>query len=217
LHTAIKKFPSFSLPLIKFLVASLPWFLLKQDEYGRTPLHIACDFPYVIRRRDVISVLLNRVRSCAFIEDHDGNTPSQLLRRTARLNSVDGSLEMHVLAKQEKYPHTTHTFNLWFRAYPDHLKSPDDFGMLPFHYACLNPSLPVDILMLFVQSNPECVETDDIQRKLPHDIHDYVRRKYNIPDECYESYDDEEEGDDTSDDVEEVNDETSKDIDGDDD
>ncbi len=46
----------------------------------------------------------------------------------------------------------TAVFNLYL---PESIQTPDNYGMLPFHHACLNEALSLEVLMLFVSLLPE--------------------------------------------------------------
>jgi hypothetical protein len=39
--------------------------------------------------------------------------------------------------------------------FPISIATPNKYGMLPFHCACLNPNSAIEILMLFISMSPE--------------------------------------------------------------
>jgi hypothetical protein len=46
---------------------------------------------------------------------------------------------------------------LFVDMFPNSFLTPNKYGMLPFHCACLNPKSSVEILMLFISLSPEVI------------------------------------------------------------
>jgi hypothetical protein len=45
-----------------------------------------------------------------------------------------------------------------FNAYPESIQTPDKYGMLFFHHACLNQPTSLEVLMLLIHLYPEAVK-----------------------------------------------------------
>jgi ankyrin repeat protein len=151
----------FSVHLIKLLLSSFPESSSIQDDNGMTPLHHACstaiDRPEYM---DIVMILLNENHDCAIVKDDRGRTPLHLLTEAAsRTDDENGMIPLHHYAA---YYSPSQGFTLNFltfllRAYPEGASLPDTHGLLPFHHACLNRTISIDILMIFIRFYPECV------------------------------------------------------------
>ncbi len=62
----------------------------------------------------------------------------------------------HLAASSDCF--TKKSLLLFFNSYPEGIRAPDINGMLPFHHACLNQAIPLEVLMLFVSLYPEAVK-----------------------------------------------------------
>jgi hypothetical protein len=52
---------------------------------------------------------------------------------------------------------TEKSLQLMIDAYPEHITSVERRGRLPFHYACLNETLSLEVMMLFIKLFPESI------------------------------------------------------------
>ena len=151
LHDAVVG--KFSIHLIQLLLVAFPESGMVQDKNGMTPLHHAC----TNNSRDVVIALLNANPESSTVTDCHGRTPSQLLKDafpTARDDSCKHILH-HQAARCGGLATTSLTF--WLDFDPGCIEITDIHGMLPFHYACLNKDSSLEVLMMFVQFNPESI------------------------------------------------------------
>lgn len=136
LHKAI--YNGFSINLVNLLVKFLPKELLKRDTDGMLPLHHACQSKCPCYH-DYVETLLN--------------TNKKFLRRQISTKDNSQRLPLHRLAMNSN----TVPKNLVRRivdVYPESVSSRDKYGMIPFHYACLNPSTTVELLLYFLLHSP---------------------------------------------------------------
>jgi len=151
LHDAVIR--DFSVHLIQLLLEAFPESGMVQDENGMTPLHHAC----TNNSMDVVIALLNANPESSTVTDSHGRTPSQLLK-DAFLTTRDESgrhILHHQAARCGGLAATSLTF--WLDVYSEGIEITDIYGMLPFHYACLNEDSSLEVLMMFVQFNPESI------------------------------------------------------------
>ncbi len=99
-------------------------------------------------------VLLDENKDSLQIEDNLGRTPLKLLSNTASIPDEKGMLPLHHLAA------SSHTFTeksllLLVNAYPGSIGTADMYDMLPFHHACLNNTLTLEVLMILLRFYPE--------------------------------------------------------------
>jgi len=141
---------------LRFILQAFPEGCMKQDKNGMIPLHHACanrspNF------HQYITALLD-VHSGEFVEpdffdkqfsvqDNQGRTPFQLL-------PANDLLLLHDLAANSTYLQEK-PVRLLVNMFPKAITTPNKFGMLPFHCACLNPETSIEILMLFLSFSPE--------------------------------------------------------------
>jgi len=83
------------------------------------------------------------------VQDNEGRTPFQLLPSNA-------SFLLHHLAANSMHL-SERVVRLFVDMFPNSLITPNKYGMLPFHCACLNPKSSVEILMLFISLSPEVI------------------------------------------------------------
>jgi ankyrin repeat protein len=128
----------FSIHLVNLLLEFLPEERLKKDTYGMLPLHHACQSssPYY---HDYIETLLNTDKKCLLtqISTKDYSQRLPLHRLSTNSNAVPKSLLQQMVD-----------------FYPESVTSRDKYGMIPFHYASLNPSTTVELLMYFILYSP---------------------------------------------------------------
>lgn len=148
----------FSVHLIKLLLSSFPMSYRIRDDQGMTPLHHACASSSE-DVMDIVMVLLNEDPDISTVKDYRGRTPSQLLTESASRTDGYGKIPLHHYAAHcsSSKGFTLNFLTFLISAYPEGISLPDDRGMVPFHYACLNQALSLDILMVFVKCYPECV------------------------------------------------------------
>jgi hypothetical protein len=120
---------------------------------------------------DIISLLLEANPGSYQVKDHMGRTPSTLLslEQTTGTTTTNGMYLLHRQAANNAHHSTTttstsssnsssiHLLRFLVHTYPDSIQQPDHHGMLPFHYACLNPTVSLDSLMLLLTSYPDCI------------------------------------------------------------
>jgi ankyrin repeat protein len=154
LHMAIKG--GLSTHLIKLLVQAFPESCTTKDNDGMVPLHYACTGSSSNFLENAI-VLLDAHKDSLQIEDNRGRTPLKLLSNRAKMPDEKGKLPLHRLVASS---HTlTEQFLLFLvNAYPDSIRTADKYGMLPFHHACLNQELAVEVLMILLSLYPEAVK-----------------------------------------------------------
>lgn len=156
LHNAIAS--AFSVHLVKLLLESFPESSMIKDEDGKTPLHHACASENV-NSMDVVMVLANaNTEEIYKATDNHGRTPSNLLQPVASLRDPTGRVPLHRQAAFSKF-FTVRSLILLFSAYPESIAEPDNLKMLPFHHACLNSALPLDVLMHFLKLYPESIKS----------------------------------------------------------
>jgi ankyrin repeat protein len=131
---------------------------LKQDNKGMIPLHHACAI---------------RSPSCheyihAFLDIHGGETSfPHSLDKQFRVQDNQGRTPFHVLPDNgllllhELVATSLHlsetAVRLLVDMMPNSIITPNKYGMLPFHCACLNPAISVEILMLFICFSPDVI------------------------------------------------------------
>ncbi len=101
-------------------------------------------------------VLLDAHKDSLQIEDNHGRTPLKLLSNTAKTPDEKGMLLLHhAVARSGAL--TEHSLLILVNAYPKSIRTADIYGMLPFHHACLNQALSVEVLMILLSFYPEAV------------------------------------------------------------
>jgi ankyrin repeat protein len=107
---------------------------------------------------DIILLLLKANPASATIHDYNGRraTPPVHFSNFASEKDIRGMMLLHreVSCPQGSDPNTLHFL---VQANPASVTSPDNFGMLPFHHACLNKASSLETLMFLLQQYPECV------------------------------------------------------------
>jgi hypothetical protein len=118
------------------------------------PLHHACASS-ATKHLEAALNLLDADGDSLHIKDKKGRT--QILQHTASSQDESKMFPLHFLATSfdslsEK------PLLLLLNAYPESIRTPDRYGMLPFHHACLNQALSLEVLMLLVSLYPEAVK-----------------------------------------------------------
>jgi ankyrin repeat protein len=143
--------------LLKLLVNSFPQLCLKQDDHGMTPLHYACSsdspnfFCYVM-----IFLEANEDWFQVKIQDEMGRTPMNLLSLKASCEDENKMLPLHHLMASSVSV-SEKGLQLLICAYPESIYKTDKYGMVPFHYACQNQAVSLEVLMLLIQLFPEAL------------------------------------------------------------
>jgi ankyrin repeat protein len=83
------------------------------------------------------------------VQDNQGRTPFQLL--PANDSFLLNQLAANSLHLSEK------AVRLLVDMFPNSITTPNQYGMLPFHCACLNPNSTIEILMLFISMSPDVI------------------------------------------------------------
>jgi ankyrin repeat protein len=155
LHKTITN--KFSPHLLKLLVNSFPQLCLKRDDHGMTPLHYACSsnsptfFSYVM-----VFLEANADWFKMNIQDDMGRTPMNLLSLKASCEDENKMLPLHHLMASSVSV-SEKGLRLLICAYPESIFKTDKYGMVPFHYACQNQALSLEVLMLLIQLFPEAL------------------------------------------------------------
>ncbi len=153
LHDAVKS--RLSTHLIKLLVQAFPESCTTKDNDGMVPLHYACTGRSSNFLEHVI-VLLDAHKDSLQIKDSHGRTPLELLSNTASIPDEKGMLSLHHLTASS-HTLTEQSLLLLVNAYPGSIGTADMYGMLPFHHACLNQVLSIEVLMILLSFYPEAV------------------------------------------------------------
>jgi ankyrin repeat protein len=83
------------------------------------------------------------------VQDNQGRTPFQLL-------PANDSFLLHQLAANSLHL-SEKAVRLLVDMFPNSITTPNQYGMLPFHCACLNPNSTIEILMLFISMSPDVI------------------------------------------------------------
>lgn len=155
LHKAVTG--GFSINVIRLLLEAFPESCTVKDENGMIPLHHTC----VMNTEESVEIallLLDCNADCSTITDDDGRTPSPSLymKQAVSQRDKDGMLPLHHKAAKGL---TTNSLKFLFRAYPEGISFPNNYDMLPFHFACLNTTSSLDVLMMFVKLYPESLSS----------------------------------------------------------
>jgi ankyrin repeat protein len=154
LHAAV--IGGFSTSLVKLLLQAFPESCMQKDNDGKVPLHHACA-SRATNFFEVVMALLHADEGSKNIVDNQGRTPMQVLKCTASHQDENKMLLLHHLAASSDCL-TEESVLFLVNANPDSIRTPDKYDMLPFHHACLNRALSLDVLMLFVSLYPEGVK-----------------------------------------------------------
>jgi ankyrin repeat protein len=144
LHEAV--ISGFSFHLIKLLLQAFPESCVTQDASGMTPLHYACSKSAEFISINVVMLLFDTNPVCCAIINNNGKTAFELLSERASREDQNGMLLLHHIAASSKI-FTVRSLFFLLKVY----------RMLPFHHACFNKSSSLDILMSFIQLQPESI------------------------------------------------------------
>jgi ankyrin repeat protein len=94
------------------------------------------------------------------IADNYGRTPSALLKTSglAELEDECWRVMLHHICIQDEC--SNDILKLVLTAFPEAITMPDKFGLNPFHYACLNKSLFIEVLKDIILFCPEIIITN---------------------------------------------------------
>jgi ankyrin repeat protein len=154
LHNAVKS--GLSMHLIKLLVQAFPESCTTIDNDGMVPLHYACTGSSSFFLENVI-VLLDAHKDSLHIKDNHGRTPLKLLSNTSSIPDKKGMRPLHYAVARSQTL-TEQSLLVLVNAYPGSIGTADMYGMLPFHHACLNQALAVEVLMILLSFYPEAVK-----------------------------------------------------------
>jgi ankyrin repeat protein len=154
LHEAV--ISGFSFHLIKLLLQAFPESCVTQDASGMTPLHYACSKSAEFISINVVMLLFDTNPVCCAIINNNGKTAFELLSERASREDQNGMLLLHHIAASSKI-FTVRSLFFLLKVYPESLTVADSNRMLPFHHACFNKSSSLDILMSFIQLQPESI------------------------------------------------------------
>lgn len=145
--------------VVKLLLKAFPERCKRRDNNRMVPLHYACasSAPHFL---EYVMALIddNHTESFSF-QDDQGRTPLQILKCKASTPDEKKRLPLHYLAARTNGL-SEKSLKLMVDAYPESISSADKFGVLPFHYACMNQDSSLEVLMLFINFSPElCVPT----------------------------------------------------------
>jgi len=143
---------------LKLFLLAFPESCLKQDNKGMIPLHHACASRLPNRHEYIHAFLDIHGGETSFphsfdkqfrVQDNRGRTPFQVL-------PDNGLFLLHELVATSLHLSET-AVRLLVDMMPNSIITPNKCGMLPFHYACLNPAISVEILMLFISFSPDAL------------------------------------------------------------
>jgi ankyrin repeat protein len=135
---------------IKWLLYSFPGGgRMKRDINGMIPLHLACSKRTPSYHEYITALLERRQDEQLSIQDNQGRTPFQLL-------PVNDLFLLHRLVANSKGL-SERAVRLFVDMFPNSITTPNKYGMLPFHCACLNRRSKIEILMLFISMSPEVI------------------------------------------------------------
>jgi ankyrin repeat protein len=137
-----------------------------------TPLHLACASQTPNFHENMTALLDFFVESMhpdfyekqLSVQDDQGRSPFQLL-------PANDSFLLHQLSANSLHL-SEKAVRLLVDMFPNSITTPNKYGMLPFHCACLNPKSTIEMLMLFFSMSPEVV--------VPIQPSPYVLMKENI-------------------------------------
>jgi ankyrin repeat protein len=135
--------------LFKLFLQAFPEACLQRDRYGMLPLHHACAsrapnfHEYVTELLDIKCYQDKQL--CA--KDKQGRTSFQLL------HANDLFLVHHLAANSIHL--SERVVRLLVDTFPKCITTPNKYGMLPFHCACLNAAISIEILMVFISLSPQ--------------------------------------------------------------
>jgi ankyrin repeat protein len=143
---------------LKLFLLAFPESCLKQDNKGMIPLHHACASRLPNRHEYIHAFLDIHGGETSFphsfdkqfrVQDNRGRTPFQVL-------PDNGLFLLHELVATSLHLSET-AVRLLVDMMPNSIITPNKCGMLPFHYACLNPAISVELLMLFIRFSPDAL------------------------------------------------------------
>jgi ankyrin repeat protein len=154
----------YSANVCQVIVSAFPESTLIKDENGILPLHLCIrhftNFENRGNRLEVFLLLLNSAPQFV-CDDAEAKTTAKMLMSTC--NEDTGLLLLHQSAANRHFSLTVLEF--LNAAYPSSVSKVDGCGMLPFHYACLNPDATVDALMMLLLLYPESIAANNIGYK----------------------------------------------------
>jgi ankyrin repeat protein len=153
LYKAVKA--GFCTGLVKLLVRAFPESCITKDNDGMVPLHHACKGS-AANHLEVVITLFDANEDSLDIKDNQGRSPMQILKIMVSHQVGSNLFPLHHLAASSDCLREK-SLLLLFNAYPESIRTPDNNGILPFHHACLNHAVSLDVLMLFVSLYPEAV------------------------------------------------------------
>jgi ankyrin repeat protein len=120
------------------------------------PLHYAC-VSNAANQLEVVITLFDANADSINIDDSQGRTSMQVLKFTAFHQTENKIYPLHHLAATSENLKVK-SLQLLVNVYPESTQTPDKNGMLPFHHACLNQALSLEVLMLFISLYPEALK-----------------------------------------------------------
>ena len=151
LHHACKNL--YSVHLVRLLILANSESCMKKDNNGFIPLHHACANNDG-SNMESIKILLDAFPDSTTGKDNNDKTPSQHLKPRASERDDRGQFMLHRLASRFAGL-AENTLRLLLDANFEAISSPDIYGMLPFHHACLNKESSLEVLISLVKLYPE--------------------------------------------------------------
>jgi len=151
LHHSFKNV--YSVHHVRLLIQANSESCLKKDNNGFIPLHHVCANSDG-SNMEAIKILLDAFPESCTAKDNNGKAPSQHLKPRASERDDRGRFMLHRLAACSAGL-AENTLSLLLDANSDAISSPDIYGMLPFHHACLNKESSLEVLMSLVKLYPE--------------------------------------------------------------
>jgi ankyrin repeat protein len=150
---------SLSPHLVRLLLQAFPKIILKRDKEGMVPLHHACTINNPDYFENVI-ILLEFNANSITIADDKGRTPLQILSRRLTVADGVGMLSLHHIASRSVVL-SVKTCKILVDIFPKCITTPDKNGLLPFHHACLNAAIMIDVVLYFLLLFPESIQPID--------------------------------------------------------
>jgi hypothetical protein len=147
----------YSANLCQVIVSAFPESAYETDENGSLPLHLCIRHLKNYENRgnhlDVFLLLLNS----APYTHAEAKTAEEMLIATCDEKTV--TLLLHQSAANRHFSLTVLEF--LYSVKKSSVSKVDGSGMLPFHYACLNPDAAVDALMTMLLLYPESIAANN--------------------------------------------------------
>ena len=155
----------YSANVCQVIISAFPETTMITDENGSLPLHLCIrhlmNHENRSNRLDVFFHLLNSAPQFV-CDDAEAKTAAGMLRvemQKVTWHEDTGELLLHQSAANRHF--SLIVLKFLSLAFPSSASKVDGCGMLPFHYACLNPAVTVDALITLLLLCPESITTNN--------------------------------------------------------